>query len=167
MIRSMISVSVALLLLCGNIFAANPLTKGTALMVRITNTINSRNTGAPAAVVESDVKDRNGNILISRGTPVMLSVESTRARSMGRPGSLNVRCIATTAVDGQQIMLDGSYYTEGVDNEGLAIGLGVGLGLTFLPGVGFAFFAIKGEEATIAANNVIPAVFVLNDYMIE
>lgn len=56
---------------------------------------------------------------------------------------------------------------EGDSKKGLAIGLGVGLGVTVLPFVGFAFLAIKGEQAVIEANTIIPSVFVMNDYTIQ
>ena len=80
---------------------------------------------------------------------------------------MNIKCISTQAVDGQSITLEGSISDEGNSKKGLAVGLGVGLGLTFLPFVGFAFLAIKGEKATIESNTIIPTVFVMNDYTIE
>jgi len=155
------------MLMCGNAFASTPLSRGTTVAVRITSQITSKTVGSPTAIIETDVKGKDGNLLISRGAPVILQVDNTKARSCGREGSLSVRCISTTAVDGQSIILDGSFAAEGENKEGLAIGLGVGLGLTVLPGIGFAFLAIKGEDAKIPANTIIPAVFVMNDYTIE
>lgn len=155
------------MMMCANAFASSPLSRGTAVAVRITSQITSKTVGSPTAIVEADIKGKDGNVLISRGTPVMLQIDNRKARSCGKEGTLAVRCISTTAVDGQSIMLDGSYAAEGENKEGLAIGLGVGLGLTVLPGVGFAFLAIKGEDAKIPVNTVIPAAFVMNDYTIE
>ena len=149
------------------VFASGPLERGTALSVRLMSQATSKKSSNPTAMVENDVKSKDGSILIKRGTPVMLQVESTKARGCGRAGAVTVRCLSTTAVDGQTITLEGSISAEGQDKKGLAIGLGVGLGVTFLPFVGFAFLAIKGEPAVVASNTIIPNVFVMNDYTIE
>lgn len=129
--------------------------------------MTSKNEGSPSAIVESDVKSKDGRVLIKRGTPVQLQIDRQKARGVGKPGSVTVKCVSTNAVDGQSILLEGSVSGEGNDKKGLSIGLGVGLGLTFLPGVGFAFLAIKGEQAVIENNTIIPTVFVMNDYSVE
>lgn len=150
-----------------SVFASKPLDRGTTLSVRITSQITSKSKGTPTAIVENDVKNRQGDLLIKRGTPVLLQVDREKAKGCGKGGYLNIRCISTTAVDGQTVTLDGSLNDEGSDKKGLAIGLGVGLGLTFLPFVGFAFLALKGEQAKIEANTIVPNVYVTNDYNIE
>lgn len=137
------------------------------MSVRITSQVTSKNEGSPSAIVESDVKSKDGRVLIKRGTPVQLQIDRQKARGVGKPGSVTVKCVSTNAVDGQSILLEGSVSGEGNDKKGLSIGLGVGLGLTFLPGVGFAFLAIKGEQAVIENNTIIPTVFVMNDYSVE
>lgn len=129
--------------------------------------MTSKNEGSPSAIVENDVKSKDGRVLIKRGTPVQLQIDRQKARGVGEPGSVTVKCVSTNAVDGQSILLEGSVSGEGNDKKGLSIGLGVGLGLTFLPGVGFAFLAIKGEQAVIENNTIIPTVFVMNDYSVE
>ena len=137
------------------------------MSVRITSQVTSKNEGSPSAIVENDVKSKDGRVLIKRGTPVQLQIDRQKARGVGKPGSVTVKCVSTNAVDGQSILLEGSVIGEGNDKKGLSIGLGVGLGLTFLPGVGFAFLAIKGEQAVIENNTIIPTVFVMNDYSVE
>ena len=129
--------------------------------------MTSKNEGSPSTIVENDVKSKDGRVLIKRGTPVQLQIDRQKARGVGKPGSVTVKCVSTNAVDGQSILLEGSVSGEGNDKKGLSIGLGVGLGLTFLPGVGFAFLAIKGEQAVIENNTIIPTVFVMNDYSVE
>ena len=167
MIKQM-SCVMALLMLNLSIFAGTPLNRGTSLSVRITSSINSKSNGSsPTAIVENDVKDTEGSILIKRGTPVQLQIEKKKARGCGKAGYVNVKCVSTTAVDGQNISLEGNIDSEGDNKKGLAIGLGVGLGLTFLPFVGFAFLAIKGEQAKIQSDTIIPNVFVMNDYNIS
>ena len=165
--KRLLSSIMALLILNVSIFASTPLTRGTSIQVRITSGVSSKINGtSPSAVVENDVKDRNGDVLIKRGTPVQLQVHQKQAKGCGRPGYVNIKCISTTAVDGQYISLEGNIDSEGDDKKGLAVGLGVGLGLTFLPFVGFAFLAIKGEQAKIQSNAIISNVVVLNDYYI-
>ncbi len=137
------------------------------MSVRITSQVTIKNEGSPSAIVENDVKSKDGRVLIKRGTPVQLQIDRQKARGVGKPGSVTVKCVSTNAVDGQSILLEGSVSGEGNDKKGLSSGLGVGLGLTFLPGVGFAFLAIKGEEAVIENNTIIPTVFVMNDYSVE
>lgn len=167
MFKKSIAIILAALMLNLSVFASKPLDRGTTLSVRITSQISSKQKGTPTAIVENDVKNRQGDLLIKRGTPVLLQIDREKAKGCGKSGYVNVRCISTTAVDGQTISLDGSLSDEGDDKKGLAIGLGVGLGLTVLPFVGFAFLAIKGEQAKIEANTIIPNVFVMNDYNIE
>ena len=162
------SLVMALLMLNLSVFAGTPLNRGTSLSVRITSSISSKSDGiSPSAIVENDVKDKEGNTLIKRGTPVQLQIEKKKAKGCGKAGYINIKCISTTAIDGQNISLEGNIDSEGDNKKGLAIGLGVGLGLTFLPFVGLGFLGIKGEQAKIQPNTIIPNVFIMNDYEIQ
>lgn len=167
MIKKYVIVALSALMTNLTVFASTPLERGTTLSVRIISQVTSKNEGSPSAIVENDVKSKDGMVLIKRGTPVQLQIDRQKARGVGKPGSVTVKCVSTNAVDGQSILLEGSVSGEGNDKKGLSIGLGVGLGLTFLPGVGFAFLAIKGEQAVIENNTIIPTVFVMNDYSVE
>lgn len=167
MIKKYVIVALSALMTNLTVFASTPLERGTTLSVRIISQVTSKNEGSPSAIVENDVKSKDGRVLIKRGTPVQLQIDRQKARGVGKPGSVTVKCVSTNAVDGQSILLEGSVSGEGNDKKGLSIGLGVGLGLTFLPGVGFAFLAIKGEQAVIEKNTIIPTVFVMNDYSVE
>ena len=135
------------------------------MTVRITSPISSKQKGTPTAMVDNDVKSSTGKVLIKRGTPVQLQVDREKARACGKAGLVTVKCISTTSVDGQYIALEGSTSEEGQEKKGLAIGLGVGLGFFTL--IGFACLAIKGGQATIESNTLIPNVFIMNDYNIE
>ncbi len=152
-----------------SIFASSPLTRGKSVLVRITTTIDSKKGDAQNynAVVDADVISNEGKILIKSGTPVELQIDAQKAKGCGRAGSISASCISTTSVDGQRISLNGTIGAEGANKKGAAIGTGVGLGLTFLPFIGFAFLAIKGGNAQIKANTVINNVFVANDYEIK
>lgn len=152
-----------------SVFAATPLERGKGLSVRITSDIDSKHlkNSTTMAIVDHDVRSQDGTVLIKGGTPVVLQVRGEKAKGCGKAGYVEVSCLSTTATDGQTIMLNGNINAEGENKKGLSIGLGVGLGLTFLPFIGFALMAIKGKNATISANTVIPNVFVANDYAIE
>lgn len=75
--------------------------------------------------------------------------------------------ISTTAVDGQIISLSGGIEQDGENRQGAAIGLGVGLGLTFLPLGGFFFLCLKGEKVDIPAGTTIFGVTVTDNYDID
>lgn len=158
--------AVALATLNLSVFGATPLTRGTNVSVRITSDISSKKSGTPSALVENDVTNAAGRLVIKRGTPVQLDIKRTKARGAGKPGEVTVRCISTTAVDGQIVSLEGITSETGEAKKGLALGLGIGLGLTFLPFVGFALCAIKGQQAVVEANTIIPSVMVTGDYQI-
>lgn len=108
-----------------------------------------------------------GEAVIIRGTPVVLSVNKKRAKGVGMPGYLQVGCLSTTAADGQTIVLSGDIETEGVSRQWAATGLGVGLGLTLLPVVGFLFLCLKGEKADLPVASTILGVTVTDSYDID
>ncbi len=150
-----------------HIQAGDILPRGTAVPVRIISALNSKHGQTAQAVVEYDIRNEENKILIQKGTPVDIQVKREKARGVGREGYIHVQCMSTKAIDGQTILLQGEWEEYGVSKDGLALGLGVGLGLTFLPFVGLAFLAIKGEEATISPNTRIPLVFTTETYTIQ
>lgn len=158
------------LLLIGSLFAdplsAVPLKRGIPLIVCMRTSANSnRNTPIMAEVANDLIVA--GETVIVRGTPVMLAVNKKKAKGVGKPGYLQLSCISTYAVDGQTILLSGGIEREGENREGTAIGLGVGLGLTFLPLGGFFFLCLKGEKAVIPAGTVLFGVTVAESYEVE
>lgn len=159
------------LLIVGAAWAQRPnLTNGQQVRVRIVNAINSKPKAAvqtaPSAIVDANIVDAEGNTLIKRGTPVQMSIESERARGLGKAGYIIVNCLTTTAVDGQTIYLAGGVSAYGNDREGLAIGLGVGAGIVVFP-VGFFCLCIKGEEANIPSNTIMTDIVVDDNYTIK
>ncbi len=70
--------------------------------------------------VDEDVTDKNGNILIRKGTPAYGTVlNSRRAGMLGRRGSLDISVDYTTAIDGQKVNLRASKEKLGSGNKGL------------------------------------------------
>ena len=148
------------------------LNNGKAVSIRITNDVssktNKRTIQEPMAIVDRDVMDASGDIvLISRGTPVQLSSTIVKSKGMGKPGSIKIDCISTTAVDGTPISLFGGMNLQGDSRKGAALGCGLGLGLTVLCPFGFFFFCMHGENVEIPANTMIQNVVVNDNYMIR
>ena len=170
MLKKSFTVFMACAMINLSVFAAIPLERGKGLSVRITSNIDSKNLqdNTVSAMVANDIKASDGTILIKTGTPVRLQVNGTRAKGVGKAGHIEVTCSSTTATDGQEILLDGGISAHGKERRGLALGLGLSFGLTFImPGIGLALLAIKGKNATIPANTIITNAYVASDYMIE
>ncbi len=143
---------------------------GKNVEVRITSDVSSKKRDHDQtiiAIVDKDVRNEQGQTLIRRGTPVKLGTTISRAKGMGKEGFIKIECISTTAVDGQEISLMGGDNFAGKNRLGAALGCGLGLGLTVLFPVGFFFFCIKGENATIPAHTLLQNVLVNDTYTIS
>ena len=149
-------------------FAGNVLERGTVVKVRTTTTISSNSNNLISAVVDANVYDvQKKDVLIKAGTPVNINVEAKKAKAMGKAGHIYLKGMTTTSVDGQIISLSGGMNQKGDSKAGLAVGLGLGTGLTVLPIVGFFFFLIKGENVEIPSETLIPNVVVAEEYTIK
>lgn len=152
-------------------FAQNvvSLNNGKVVNVRLTSEVfsNSKAQVPVSAIVDKDVKDENGNVLIRRGTPIQITSDIKKSKGMGNGGYAKLTFTSTIAVDGQDIALQGVYAINGKDRKGLALGLGIGTGATILFPVGFFFFCIKGESVTIPEGTIIPNVVVNDTYKIK
>ena len=160
--------AVILLVLSCNcvIFAENVLSRGTFIQARIVDAIKSNQQNISTTIIVDNDVNIDGKVLIKRGTPIVAQIERKKARGCGRPGTLNVKFLTTEAVDGQTIILSGGTMSiEGDAKKGLAIGLGVGLGWFFWPGLGC--LAIRGGQAEIPADTLINNIMVGNNYKIN
>lgn len=129
-----------------------------------TEKVTSKSTSANI-IVTQDVK-ADGVTVIAAGTPVMSQVTSIKRRGCGRPGSVSVNILSTTATNGEIVRLMGQpLVKEGVSKKGKAIGLGVGLGIFIWPGL--ACLAIKGGEAEIPAGTIIQNMMTNNEVTIK
>lgn len=165
-----LAVLMAMLMLSVDLFAVAPdfnLRRGTTVPVRLVDEVKSKGKGAVAAIVDGDVYAPDGKLLIKQGEVVNLQVQRKRARGCGIPGRLTINVVSTKAVDGQTVSMEGTLAEKGRGRIGLAVGLGAGLGMTFLPLIGFAFLAIRGKQAVIEPNTLIPNVTVASDYVIK
>lgn len=149
-----------------NIFAGGTLRNGTILIVTLTSDIKSESKTQPTFIVTNDVKDSNGNILISQGTPVLTETKTTKRKGVGKGGKIDIKFISTTSTDGQNILLNGTKNEEGESKRGKALGIGLGVGLALLPPM-LAYMAKKGDPAEIKSGTIISTITILGEYTIK
>ena len=144
--------------------AQSTLKSGSVITLRFVEEVKS-NSNAANVVVANDVKV-DDKIIVSAGTPVQTQVTATKRRSCGIAGVLNVAFISTRATDGTLItLIGGSISREGKNKRGLAIGLGVGLGVFAWPFL--ACLAVKGGEAVIPEGTLTTNVLTANEVTIK
>ena len=145
------------------------LPNGKSVPVRLTTDVysNSKMPQEPMAVVDADIKDDSGtHMLIRRGTPVVLDAQIQKARGVGKPASVKLKCMTTVAVDGQIVRLQGGYVQEGRSRKGTALGVGLGVGIPVCWPCLFCL-CIKGEKVTVSENTMFGNVVVNDAYRIE
>ena len=145
-------------------FAQTTLKSGSVVNLRFAEEVKS-NSNVANVVVANDVKVGD-KIIVSAGTPVQTQVTGTECRGCGRAGVLNVAFISTRATDGTLVnLMGGSISREGKNKKGLAIGLGVGLGVFAWPFL--ACLAVKGGEAVIPEGTLTTNVLTANEVTIK
>ncbi len=144
--------------------AQSTLKSGSVITLRFVEEVKS-NSNAANVVVANDVKV-DDKIIVSAGTPVQTQVTATKRRSCGIAGVLNVAFISTRATDGTLItLIGGSISREGRNKRGLAIGLGVGLGVLAWPLL--SCLVIRGGEAVIPEGTLTTNVLTANEVTIK
>jgi hypothetical protein len=101
----------------------------------------------------------DGQTVLAAGSPMVLQVSGIKKRkAFGRAGSVEVRAVSVTAVDGTEIFLDGGYDKQGANR--------VALSATLFALVAWPTAFIKGKEAVLPPGTVfdasIPANTVVN-----
>lgn len=144
-------------------FAAIPLRRGTQVPVRLVEKMSSKKSTTPNAIVDTDVKAADGTVVIKGGTPVNVESKVKKAKGTGKPGTINIKFVSTTAVDGTRIALEGSNVeVEGKNKRGVALGVGLGLGLTIVWPLLFVMCK-KGGQAVIDANTLYNNIYTAYD----
>lgn len=144
--------------------AQSTLKSGSVITLCFVEEVKS-NSNAANVVVANDVKV-DDKIIVSAGTPVQTQVTATKRRSCGIAGVLNVAFISTRATDGTLItLIGGSISREGKNKRGLAIGLGVGLGVLAWPLL--SCLVIRGGEAVIPEGTLTTNVLTANEVTIK
>lgn len=169
--KKVICTVLAFLVCAGMPLWGHGLHSGQPVQVRLTSPIDTKTAKKKtpiqvSAIVEQDVRAESSDvILIRRGTPIELDAQIVRAKGVGKPGSVFLRCLSTQAVDGQHINLQGTLEQNGANRKGTALGVGLGVGLTVCWPCLFCL-CIKGEQVVIPENTMIHNVVVNGNYSI-
>ena len=114
-----------------------------------------------SVVVSNDVM-KDGKIVIAAGTPVVMDIQSEKHHGLGKPGTITVRPVSTTDVNGNVVALNGPEKSDiGKNRRGAAVGCGVVFGIITFP-VGLLFLCIKGGNASIPVGTQMVATAILN-----
>lgn len=155
-------------LLSFSLSGASPLKYGTPVSLQMKQSLCHKQKGRTEAFIYQDIMDSTGSrVLIAKGTPVYLNVVSIKAKGLGQAGKIKIYPLSTYATDGQIIILSGKIEITGKNRRKLTLGLGIGTGLTCLPGIGFCLLTIKGGNARIPAGTILENLYVGNNYHIN
>ena len=147
-------------------FASVPLARGTVVYIRTMSEISSATNESLDAIVDADVKTTDGRVAIKKGTRVNVNLVNQKAKGIGKPGTIEIKSISTTSVDGQTIYLTGSVKEEGENKRFQSLRLGLGLGLAVFPPC-LAILAMKGGKAVIPAGTIYTHFSVAEEYLID
>lgn len=148
------------------------LESGTYIPIRITenvsSNVNKKNSNKqPSAIVDSNIYSNDGKLLIKRGTPVIVNAVCKKAKGMGKEGEITLTPQSTKAIDGTEIILQGSKTFYGDNHRTDVIVCGCCFGLCILPIIGFAFFAMTGDNVEVPSDYILTNSVVNSDYYIN
>jgi hypothetical protein len=127
---------------------------GTIIQVKNLNALDaknlSKNTADAQFAVAYNIVDKEGNVIISAGTPVSATVLATKPKGVGKGAKLNIQFNSVAAIDGQQIPLTGVFVKNGQNKKGKANGLVWGFFFTLLGPLSLPCYAVKGENVEIS-----------------
>lgn len=155
-LNRIVCLGMAALMIHVTVMAGNPLRKGTYVPLALLDEVRSvKDAPDPVVVVNMDILDDNDRLIIEAGTPVECATTIKHNRRIGRPGTITIQPLSTTAVDGTRVALDVRPLTaEGKNRKG-SVGAAAG-SMTFLFGcTSLLLLLIKGGKATIPGRTVI------------
>ncbi len=83
--------------------------------------------GNVSAHVIQEIRNNDGTVIISNGTPVVIHAEFQEGKAPCKEGNLTISNATVSTVDGRQVLLTGGFSAKGEENVGLCVGLTVGL----------------------------------------
>ena len=125
---------------------------GTELVLRTVETIDSRNVGADqvfSAIVEQEVKDRSGRVIVPEGASAQLMIRQLSAG--GKTGSPEM------LLDVHSITIDGRRYVVSTTDVALDSGTGIGKNKRTAEAVGGATAQVltRGRDVRVPAETVL------------
>jgi hypothetical protein len=148
--------------------APNTLLDGTAVKLRLTETISSSNAKVgqqiPFEVTEDVVVQ--GVTVLPKGAQAIASVtEANAKKSMGRGGKLNVNVDSARLADGEKVQLRAVQDNKGGGHVGAMTGAMVATAIVFFPAAPLFLF-IHGKDITIPKGTEVTA-FVEGDMKLD
>ena len=148
--------------------APNTLLDGTAVKLRLSETISSSNTKTgqqiPFEVVEDVVVQ--GVTVLAKGAPALASVtDASKKKSMGRGGKLDVNVDSARLADGEKVQLRAVQDNKGGGHVGAMTGAMVATAIVFFPAAPLFLF-IHGKDITIPKGTEVTA-FVEGDMKLD
>lgn len=146
----------------------NTLMDGTAIKLRIAETLSSENAKV-GQQVPFEVTDNvvvQGVTIIPKGSPAIATVtQAEPKRRMGRGGKLDVNIDSTRMADGQSVQLRAVRENKGGGHVGAMTGAMVATSIVFFPAAPL-FLLMKGKDITIPKGTEITA-FVQGDTHVD
>lgn len=150
-----------------SVASASELKVGTNLVVGLSDKITHENyMKTHRFYVENEVIDpKTKQLIIAKGTPVIVDLDYQKGRTVGRPGHVEVKFLSTLGVDNQVIALKGGLEVKGEDKMSQTLGVGIGVGIFIWP-MFFYLFA-PGGHPEILPSNSIGIAEVTKDYIVS
>ena len=132
-----------------SIHSQNLLT-GTEIKLKFTNSFTNDDKTDPIVEVKEEMKTADGEMIIQQGAKVEIKTSNKKSEP-GVKGNIEITFVSVTAVDGQKILLTGSFVTEGKKGTNLIQTNGQG---------------IKGKSATVYDTTSIKKITIEGNYTI-
>ena len=129
----------------------NTLQDGTAIKLRLTETLSSANakTGQQVSFETIDETDVDGVMVIAKGAQAIATITIAQPkRTMGRAGKLDVNIDSVRLVDGEKAALSATQSAKGGGHTGAMTAGMVGTAIVFFPAAPLLLF-IHGKDITI------------------
>jgi PEGA domain len=142
----------------------NTLQDGTAIKLRLTETLSSANakTGQQVSFEAIDETDVDGVMVIAKGAQALATITMAEPkRTLGRPGKLDVNVDSVRLIDGEKAALAATQNAKGGGHTGAMTAGMVGTAIIFFPAAPLLLF-IHGKDITIPKGTEVTA-FVSGD----
>lgn len=117
-----------------------------AVKVKLTSDLTCKKN--PAIIFTEDLVDRNGALIVAKGTPMVYATHCEERGAIGKPGKLKAIFGAVETMSGQTLFFHGAFESVGKSARDLSIGLTVGSSF-IIPPFSLFFLCWTGTDAKI------------------